>query len=314
MNLRHLLKDIKFECIKGNLDISISDILYDSRKVVNNSLFICISGVNTDGHDYIHKAVEKGAIAIVVEKDMEVNDYVTVIRVESTRVALAYLSAAYFNYPAKELKTIAVTGTKGKTTTTYMIKEVLDRAEKKTGLIGTIGAVILDEHRPLNHTTPMSYDLHKLFREMADSGCEYVIMETSSQGFKLDRTAGIEFDYGIFTNFSPDHIGPGEHETLEEYLFCKSMLFKQCKKGIINKDDKNWKKITAGHTCEIMTYGCMEQADLVAEKISFLKEKGKIGVSFQTKGSFDKDIRLYIREGLVSIMLWQRFCCALICK
>lgn len=294
MNLRSLLNDVQFECIKGNLDITVSDIIYDTNRVENNSLFVCIPGSRVDGHDYIEEAIKKGAIALIVEKDIEVNGYVTVIKVSSTRKALAYLSAAFFNHPAKELKTIAITGTKGKTTTSYMIKSALEKSDKKTGLIGTIGAMIGDELIPLKNTTPVSYDLHKMFRRMVDEGCEYVVMETSSQGFKLDRTQGIEFDYGIFTNFSPDHIGPAEHESLEEYLECKKMLFKQCKHGIVNADDEKFKEITEGHLCNIKTYGCNNQSDLMAYDINFIKEKGRIGIEFKTKGIFNEDIKLFI--------------------
>lgn len=294
MNLRSLLNEVQFECIKGNLDITVSDIIYDSNRVENNALFVCIPGARADGHDHIEEAVKKGAIALIVEKDIEIKDYVTVIKVSSARKALAYLSAAFFGHPAKELKTIAITGTKGKTTTSYMIKAALEKADKKTGLIGTIGAMIGDEHITLKNTTPVSYELHKMFRKMVDQGCEYVVMETSSQGFKLDRTAGIEFDYGIFTNFSPDHIGPAEHENLEEYLECKSMLFRQCKHGIINVDDENYKNIISGHKCDLKTYGCENQADLMASDIKFLKEKGRIGIEFKTKGDLNEDIKLFI--------------------
>lgn len=294
MNLRSLLKDLKFECIKGNLDITVSDIIYNSNNVINNSLFVCVSGAKTDGHDHIEEAVKKGAIALIVEKDIEVNGYVTVIKVPSTRQALAYLSAAYFDYPAKDLTTIAITGTKGKTTTSYMIKYALEKADKKVGLIGTIGAMIGDELIPLTNTTPVSYELHKMFRQMVDAGCEYVVMEASSQGFKLDRTAGIEFDYGIFTNLSRDHIGPAEHESMEEYLECKTMLFRQCKKGIINIDDEKSKDIIEGSTCEIQTYGCEKKADLMATDINFIKENGRIGIEFKTNGLFNENIKLFI--------------------
>ncbi len=294
MNLRSLLNDISFECVKGNLDITISDIVYDSKNIIENSLFVCIQGARTDGHDYIEDAIKKGAIALIVEKDVEVNNYVTVIKVPSTRKALAYLSACYFNNPAKELTTIAITGTKGKTTTSFMIKEVLKKAEKKVGLIGTIGAFINDEYIPLKNTTPMSYDLHKMFRKMVDAGCEYVVMETSSQGFKLDRTLGIQFDYGIFTNFSRDHIGPAEHETMEEYLECKSMLFKQCNQGILNADDENWKNMIKDCVCEVKTYACNNKADLMGENIEFIKEKGKIGIKFNTSGELQDELKVFI--------------------
>lgn len=161
------------------------------------------------------------------------------LKVESARYALALMSAALFDYPAEKLITIGLTGTKGKTTTTYMIKNVLEAVSKKVGLIGTIGAMIGDEKIPSKNTTPESYELHRMFASMVEAGHEYAVMEVSSQGLKMDRTAGIMFDYGVFTNLSPDHIGPNEHASFEEYLECKSMLFRQCKIGILNADDEH---------------------------------------------------------------------------
>ena len=155
---------------------------------------------------------------IVLEKEEEaaqIPENITVLKVESARLALALMSAALFDHPARKLVTIGLTGTKGKTTTTYMIKKVLEMAGKKVGLIGTIGAMVGEEHLSSKNTTPESYELHRMFAAMVEAGCEYVVMEVSSQGLKLDRTAGILFDYGIFTNLSPDHIGPAEHALLK---------------------------------------------------------------------------------------------------
>lgn len=167
---------------------------------------------------------------LLVEEPVEVPETVTVIQVEDTRYAMALVSAAWFGHPDRELTTIAVTGTKGKTTTTYMIQALLEKAGHKTGVIGTIEVVIGDKHIAVNNTTPESYDIHKYFREMVDAGCEAVVMEASSQGFKLHRTAGIEFDYGLFTNLSPDHIGPNEHKDFAEYLSVKQSFLPSVKR------------------------------------------------------------------------------------
>ena len=198
---------------------------------------------------------------------------------------------------------VGITGTKGKTTTTYMIKNVLEAAGKKVGLIGTIGAMIGDEKIPSKNTTPESYELHRMFASMVEAGCEYAVMEVSSQGLKMDRTAGIMFDYGVFTNLSPDHIGPNEHASFEEYLECKSMLFRQCKIGILNADDEHSEAVAANHTCEIHSFGVEDNnektflgkpLDLVAADLGFIKENGKLGMHFHVKGCMDCEARVHI--------------------
>ena len=221
MKLSQICRELAYECLKGSMDVEVRDIVYDSRKIAKETMFVCMVGAVTDGHSYISDAVKAGASVIVLEREEEaeqIPDSVTVLKVASARRALAYMSAALFDYPARKLVTIGLTGTKGKTTTTYMIKNVLELAGKKVGLIGTIGALIGEEQFPAKNTTPESYELHRMFAAMVEAGCEYVVMEVSSQGLKLDRTAGILFDYGIFTNLSPDHIGPTEHASFEEYL------------------------------------------------------------------------------------------------
>lgn len=297
MKLQKLCEKVEYDCLQGSMDVEIKDVIYDSRKLEKDTVFVCMIGAKTDGHNYIPDAVEKEAAAIVVEKEIDLSkipDSITVIRVKSARKALAYMSAAYFDYPAKELVTIGLTGTKGKTTTTYMIKGVLEQAGKKTGLIGTIGSLAGDKKLPSKNTTPESYELHRLFREMVKQGCEYVVMEVSSQGLKLDRTAGIEFDYGVFTNLSPDHIGPAEHASFEEYLECKSLLFRQCKCGIINIDDEHAKEILKGHTCEVKTFSTLKDADLKADQIGFLKENGKLGMHFSVSGCMTDEVKVHI--------------------
>lgn len=316
MKLSQICKELEYECLKGKMDTEVRDIIYDSRKIAKETMFVCMVGAVTDGHKYISDAIKKGASVIVLEKEEEaaqIPEHITVLKVASARRALALMSAALFDYPDRKLKTIGLTGTKGKTTTTYMIKNVLEMAGKKVGLIGTIGAVIGDEHIPSKNTTPESYELHRMFAAMVEAGCEYVVMEVSSQGLKLDRTAGIIFDYGVFTNLSPDHIGPAEHESFEEYLYCKSLLFQQCKVGVVNADDEHWEEILKGNTCEVRTFSAAEGAvgvdcdskqlsaadavkrvDLAASNIGFINENGKLGMHFTVSGCMNCDAKVHI--------------------
>ena len=303
MKLEQICGEIEYRLLKGTMETEVKDIIYDSRKIAKDTMFVCMVGAITDGHNYIKDAVEKGASAIVVEREeaaAQIPDSITVIQVKSTRYALALMSAALFDHPARKLITIGLTGTKGKTTTTYMIKSVLEMAGKKVGLIGTIGALIGDEKLPSKNTTPESYELHRMFAAMVEAGCEYVVMEVSSQGLKLDRTAGIEFDYGVFTNLSPDHIGPAEHASFEEYLECKSMLFSQCKKGIINADDVHSEEILKNHTCEVYSFATEKTeflgkpVDLAAYEIGYIKENGKLGMDFKVKGVMECEAKVHI--------------------
>ena len=295
MKLSKICEEIEYT--QGSLETEVRDIIYDSRKIAPETMFVCMVGAVTDGHKYIPDAVEKGASVIVLEKEEEaaqIPENITVLKVESARLALALMSAALFDHPARKLVTIGLTGTKGKTTTTYMIKKVLEMAGKKVGLIGTIGAMVGEEHLPSKNTTPESYELHRMFAAMVEAGCEYVVMEVSSQGLKLDRTAGILFDYGIFTNLSPDHIGPAEHASFEEYMECKSLLFRQCKIGVVNADDEHVDGILKGHTCEVKTFSAEREADLMASDIGFINEDGKLGMHFKVSGCMDCQAKVHI--------------------
>ncbi|MDO5146684.1 MAG: UDP-N-acetylmuramoyl-L-alanyl-D-glutamate--2,6-diaminopimelate ligase [Eubacteriales bacterium] len=284
MNCKRLLEGLAYTCLQGDIKTEVSAIVNDSRKLKEGCMFICVKGAAFDGHDFAGEAAKKKAAVLLVERPVEVDADVTVIQVKNTRYAMALISAAWFGYPDKKLTTIAVTGTKGKTTTTYMIKELLEKAGYKTGVIGTIEVVIGKKHIPVNNTTPESYDIHKYFKEMKEAGCRAVVMEASSQGFKLDRTAGILFDYGIFTNLSPDHIGPNEHEDFEEYLQCKSMLFNQCKQAFANKDDAHFAEVTKNADCPVHTFGLDETADLRANGISLTRGTDFLGVDFTISG------------------------------
>ena len=234
-----MLKGIKHELLQGTNDVPVTGICMDSRKVTEGNLFICISGYQSDGHDFIPKALEAGATSLVVEKDVDVPDDITVVKVKDGRVALALLSAAWYEHPSKDMCVIGLTGTKGKTTTAHMIKKILEEAGKKVGMIGTNGAFIGDEKVAveIKNTTPESFDLQHILRIMKDEGCSHVVMEVSSQGLKLNRVLGIDFDYGAFLNLSPDHISPNEHADFAEYKECKMMLFNMVKKSVIFLDN-----------------------------------------------------------------------------
>ena len=294
MKLSELLERIEYTCCQGDTEQEITSVVYDSRKAGEGSLFICIRGAVADGHKFIQKKKKKGVKALVVEEDVQVPADVTVIRVEDTRYAMAFISAAWFGYPAEQLKTIGITGTKGKTTTTYMVKSILENAGYKVGLIGTIEAIVGDETIPAANTTPESYIIQEYFRRMADAGCDCVVMEVSSQGLMLHRTQGFIFDYGIFTNIEPDHIGPNEHRDFDHYLACKSMLLKQCRVGIVNRDDEHFAKIIEGHTCELETYGFSPEADLRAEDAHMVNGRGYLGISYHVKGLLDFPVEIDI--------------------
>ena len=292
MRLSGLLKGFDYEILQGDGDCEITTLETDNRKVSEGSVYVCIKGAAFDGHSAVGDVSQKGAKAVIVEQDIEAPENVTVVRVDSTRYALAHLSAAYYGYPAKEMKIIGITGTKGKTTTTYLIKSILENAGFKVGLIGTIEIIIGDEHIPAKNTTPESITIQKYFRKMADAGIEVVVMEVSSQGLMMHRTQAIDFDLGIFTNIEPDHIGPNEHESFEQYMACKSLLFKQCRVGILNGDDPHLEDILKGHTCEVETYGLNEGTGLRATEIKLINEPGILGVDFAACGLKNIEVRV----------------------
>lgn len=301
------------EILCGEREQQITSLVYDSRKVEEGSVFVCISGAVYDGHKFIDEVIEKGAKAVVVEQDVPKREGVTIVKVKDTRYALALMSAAYFGYPAEEMKIIGITGTKGKTTTSYMVKSVLDAAGYPVGLIGTIEILYGDIRIHAEHTTPESYELQEYFRAMADAGCKYVVMEVSSQALMLHRTAGIHFDIGVFTNLEPDHIAPHEHATFEDYLHCKSLLFRQCELGIFNRDDEHFEEILKGHTCRVETFGFSKDADLRAEDMQLVTGPGYLGVTYQVQGaacfSVEVDIpgRFSVYNSLTAIAICRHF-------
>ena len=294
MKIKELVKELKYEVLAGNEEAEVTTLVCDSRKVEKGSVFVCISGSVRDAHEFIPDVVQKGATAIIVEKDVELPENVTVIKVEDSRLALAYMSAAYFGYPAKKLKTIGITGTKGKTTTTYMVKSILESSGIKTGLIGTIESIVGDKRIPSANTTPESYRVQELFHEMVEAGLDAVVMEVSSQALMLHRVSGFTFDIGVFTNLEPDHIGTNEHKDFADYMHCKSLLFQQCKLGIFNGDSEHLEGILKGHTCQVETFGYGKENNLVAQNVQLKKEHGALGVKYHVAGLMNFDVEVNV--------------------
>lgn len=242
MNLKSILENLDYEVVQGNSDLEVNSINYDSRKVKTNDMFVCIKGFATDGHKYIDKALENGASVIVLQDDVEIsNDNVTVIKCSDTRKALAVMGANFYDNPSKKMKMIGVTGTNGKTTTAFMIKDILEAEGKKVGLIGTIANYIGSEKIHTERTTPESLELQALFNRMVESGVEYCVMEVSSHSLALDRVYGIEFDGAIFTNLTRDHLD--FHKTFENYYDAKFKLFERSRIKVINIDDNYGMKV-----------------------------------------------------------------------
>ncbi len=269
MLLVWLLKNVVYRLICGSVDIQVSDIIYDSRKDVSGSVFVCLKGYALDGHDYAKDAMARGAGAVVIQQDISakkrkvlqdiaLEKNVCLISVTNTRKALGEMSRAFFGYPEKKLTLIGITGTKGKTTTAGILKNILDRADIPSGLIGTTGIFTGKHHFLSANTTPESYLIQKYLRMMADDGCRAAIMEVSSQALMCQRVCGMLFDYAIFTNVSPDHIGPGEHQSFEEYIYWKGQLFSQCHVGIFNGTDSNVIKAIKNCNCCLESFGILD--------------------------------------------------------
>ncbi|MGE4353764.1 MAG: UDP-N-acetylmuramoyl-L-alanyl-D-glutamate--2,6-diaminopimelate ligase [Oscillospiraceae bacterium] len=265
MKLKELLDEVEVLETNADLDMDIADIKYDSRAVRQGDLFVAIVGFETDGHKYIASAMESGAAAVLCQIRPDAG--VPFIRVKNSRLALALVSKVYFRAPAEEMKMIGVTGTNGKTTSTVLIKQMLESVlNAKVGLIGTNSNMIGNETLPAERTTPESYEVQKLFRRMADEGCTYVVMEVSSHALTLDRVAGIRFAVGLFTNLTQDHLD--FHGTMENYAEAKALLFSQCERGIVNLDD-DWAKFMLAHAkCPMMTYSVDSmEGDLIARDL-----------------------------------------------
>lgn len=298
MELKKLLTGIENFKTKGDVDIDIKKVECNSKKIVPDSLFIAIRGYDFDGHEYVAEAIENGATAVMLDmsadfKKIKIPSGVTVIITDDTRKALARVSCNYFGNPSRYFKLIGVTGTKGKTTTTHMIKAVLEKAGYKVGLIGTIANYIGEECLGYsNRTTPESLELQGLFYKMAKAKCDYVVMEVSSQSLKLSRVEGCNFDYCVFTNLYKDHISTKEHADMNEYFESKLKLFQMCPRGFVNSDDfKCPKIIKSAPNCNITTYAVDNKADLLAKDITITN----VSVDFKVKlGTRNERIKVNI--------------------
>ena len=308
MILKALFERIPAVLCQGSWDTDIASILMCSKEVTNNSLFICIRGMEQDGHQYIQEAAKRGAAACLVEEDFwqqmisvdedrespdqmisahrdwKIPEKITIVSVKNTREAAAWAAAAFYRYPSKELKVIGITGTKGKTSTTFMIRDILEAAGYKTGLLGTIDYEIGHEKKAADRTTPEAIDIQRYLREMADKGCQFAVMEVSSQGLKLHRADAVDFDIGVFTNLGRDHIGPKEHKDMAEYAHYKSLLFQKCCFGIGNIDDPYYREIFKDASCQVTTYSCRQKADVQASDIMLVNHNGQLGTFFKVNG------------------------------
>ena len=327
--LTEWLRGLSYKVLCGDPDSAeLSEVVYDSRKAAPGTVFVCMAGSKTDSHAFLPQVYDAGCRIFVVEKNAEelcrdekteeaIGKYLrrgkssgganadqkevpVVIEVGNGREALAFLSAARFGHPAEKMTVIGLTGTKGKTTVSYMLKSILERCGERVGVIGTNGCEIAGVHYATKNTTPESYEINERFAQMVGAGCGYAVMECSSQGFKMHRTDGIVFDYGIFLNISPDHIGPLEHADFDEYLSCKAKIFAQSKTGIINADDPHAPELIAAQkgreNFRMVTYGMQEQrvsgVDLFASRLHFLADGSFVGTEFDVRGLINDRLRL----------------------
>ena len=293
-SLLDLLENTVYRQVNGPDDIYIRDVTADSRAVREGSLFFCLSGAKVDGHDFAEAAIKKGAVAIVAEKKIKIPTGTTVIYVESTRKAMEDMVPYFFDYPSRKMRMVAVTGTNGKTTTTHIISHIFRTAGYKTGVIGTIHALIGDREVPTHNTTPDVIDLQRLLYEMAEEKVEYVCMEVSSHALALGRVFGCEFDTAVFTNLTEDHLD--YHKTMENYAKAKAILFsmvsaagqlKKNKTAWINQDDEYSDVMESAiqnkKICTCHTYGMTDKSDLRIFSTEFTSKKSAFRLKFDNK-------------------------------
>ena len=273
MKLKELLRNIPVLHHTADLELDITDVHYDSRKVTAGSLFVAVTGFASDGNRFIPMALSKGAVAVVTAKKPE--DDIPYVLVESDRLALALLGCNFFGHPAKAMTMIGVTGTNGKTSTTLLLKQVLEKVlGAKVGLIGTMANLVGDEEIPTERTTPESFDLQALFGRMRDAGCSHVVMEVSSHAVTLERIGGTHFDIAAFTNLTEDHLD--FHKTMDAYCDAKAELFRRCDKAVINVDDSYAPRILEAAACPVLTTSVAAEEGLHAKNLELLAE----GISF----------------------------------
>ena len=287
MQLKDLLEGLEIRASAGDLSVDIDHIVYDSRKARRGSLFVCVTGFVTDGHKYIAQALSQGVSAILAERAVpELDDTGTWVLVDDTRRGLAHVSDRFFGHPSGKLDLIGITGTKGKTTATYMTRAILMAAGRCTGLIGTIANIMGDRITYASRTTPESYDLQALLDEMVDNRIDSCVMEVSSQGLMLDRVYGCAYRIGVFTNLYHDHIGPHEHKDMDDYLKAKLILFSRCDQAVINRDVAIFETVRAAAACPVTTYGLGPDCDVRAEDIEQVVETDRIGTRFTLRSPF----------------------------
>lgn len=294
MKLKDIMQGVRFTIIQGNIDIEIANICYDSRAIKQGDVFFCIEGFNMDGHKFVDQALENGAIAIVCSKTIDSPCNITIINVENGRKNLALASANFYGNPSSKLKLIGITGTNGKTTSTFMMKAILEEAGFKVGVIGTIANYIGNTAIPTSRTTPESLELHMLFKKMVDAGVAYCIMEVSSHSLSLDRVYGLTFNQGIFTNLTRDHLD--FHKTFENYYEAKLRLFKCSANSIINIDDEYGDRVFSDIDTLKTTYSIDKKSDFIAKNISMnsrgaefevISKYGNIAINLEIPGKYN---------------------------
>ncbi|MCR5529672.1 MAG: UDP-N-acetylmuramoyl-L-alanyl-D-glutamate--2,6-diaminopimelate ligase [Saccharofermentans sp.] len=291
--LSTLLQGLQYSLLTGDLKGRITSVEYDSRKITEGSLFVAIKGFTSDGHGYIKTALDNGALCIVADKDRDVlpddelislakEHDASVVITEDTRKAIAVLSANFYEHPEDRLDLVGVTGTKGKTTVTFMLHDILLRDDHGTGLMGTVCNIVGDEKRKASHTTPESHEIYEFLEELARKNFDSCVMEVSSQGLKLDRVHGLKFDVGCFTNLYEDHIAPNEHPDMEDYLNCKLKIFDSSAIGVVNRDCDVADKVLqyATSRCRVYTYGLTPDSDCYATDIKTVRRGSVTGSEF----------------------------------
>ncbi len=321
MELKSILSGLEGLKVRGNLDVNVKAIKNNSKTVEENDMFVAIKGFDDDGHKHIKEAIENGAKVILAEEDKidkniikEIPEDIVLILTKDTRYALAIVACNFYKNPSKKMKLIGVTGTKGKTTTTYMIRDILEKHGIKVGLIGTVASYVGDRKIADNeNTTPESLKLQEIFSKMLEEKCEAVVMEVSSQSLKLERVAGCDFDIGVFTNFAEDHISSKEHPDMEDYFNSKVKLFKMCKKGFINADDVYsimLPKLVP--ECQFTSYGIDNHCDLLAKDITVTNQYADFKVKIGDKNERVKVSipgRFSVYNSLAAIAVAMQFGC-----
>lgn len=289
MKLKKIMENISLDLTHGSIDIDIKGIQYDSRKIKSGDLFFCIEGYKVDGHEYIQNAIENGAVAIVCQKDIEIQSSCSIIKVKDSRKALAISASNYYDNPSSKMKMIGITGTNGKTTSAFMLKAILEAKGHKVGLIGTIANFICEKKIHTERTTPESLELHELFNQMVDAKVDYCVMEVSSHSLSLDRVYGIQFCQSIFTNLTQDHLD--FHKTFENYFNAKLILFKQAENSIINIDDNYGEKAYNLISTSKLSYGLNINSDISASNVE-MNSRGSKFTTLHKENSFEIELNI----------------------